>query len=489
MRLASSFTKVANLQFLVYFCFRKRPIMKKTAAALLLSFTSSLLFAQVDLGIPTATGKGGVAGPIVKDWECLGINPSNLGWLDNYKFSVQAITFGFQAQSKALDFSTLQNAFMHPKDTFSAQDKQHYADIFTVDNGLNTQTNLNWFAISVHIPKVGGFAMNVRDRSASHLQLNKTAADVIFNGWSSQIYSDSSYKNMTIIQALQGTHASFLHYRELNLAYGTKLFTLGENDSAGVMICGGFGFKYIWGLANLNIDIEQGKTAIGQSSISTKYDINYGAIQNFTPQDASNIFNAVGSGTAFDLGASAVLANKVTFAISATDLGSISWKQNTLVAVDTAMPKLDAANMGINSWDLGGQAKYVFANNGLLNFKPGGAYSTPLPSKLRLGAGWKINPNSTIGIELTSALSSNNTANLDKAFVAVGGEIAMLKVLRVSSGIAGNSTYGYIVPFGIIANAGVMQFGIATNDLLTYLGKSKNPNISFAFGLIRFNIH
>lgn len=86
--------------------------------------TSYLSFSQIDMGLPVATGKGGAANGIVKDWECIGINPANLGWENNYKFSISAVIFGISAQSKALDYNQMKNAILHPGDTFSKADKK-----------------------------------------------------------------------------------------------------------------------------------------------------------------------------------------------------------------------------------------------------------------------------------------------------------------------------------------------------------------------------
>src|SRR5574340_393802 len=86
--------------------------------------------AQVDLGLPSTTGKGGTATAMVTNFEAIGINPSNLGWSDNYRFSLTVANVGLNAQSKAIDFMTLKNAMLNPNDSFSTADKQKYANLF-----------------------------------------------------------------------------------------------------------------------------------------------------------------------------------------------------------------------------------------------------------------------------------------------------------------------------------------------------------------------
>ncbi|HVA99575.1 MAG TPA: hypothetical protein VNG53_11830, partial [Bacteroidia bacterium] len=90
-------------------------------------FAFQTLKAQVDLAVPTAVSKGGAATAILKNWEAIGINPANLGWKSNYKFSLCLLNAGVNLQSKALDFNSLENAATNPNQQFTPQQKQQYA--------------------------------------------------------------------------------------------------------------------------------------------------------------------------------------------------------------------------------------------------------------------------------------------------------------------------------------------------------------------------
>ncbi|MGL5889055.1 MAG: hypothetical protein ACRC3B_04185, partial [Bacteroidia bacterium] len=177
---------------------------------------SGLLNAQIDLGVPSATGKGGVSTALLQNWEVIGINPANLGWGTNYKFSVGVMNFGFTAQSRALDFPTLRKAFTNPSAQFTPQQKQEFSNLFSTPDGLNMQMHVNWIAASIAFPKFGGLAVNLRDRAFAHAGLSKNGADILFNGVNSAAYQDSTILNQNISSVLDGTNASLLHYRELN---------------------------------------------------------------------------------------------------------------------------------------------------------------------------------------------------------------------------------------------------------------------------------
>lgn len=456
-------------------------------------FTSYLSFSQIDMGLPVATGKGGAANGIVKDWECIGINPANLGWENNYKFSISAMIVGISAQSKALDYGQLKNAITHPGDTFSAADKKLFAELFTTKDGLNLQSNIDWLTFSFAVPKVGGFAMNIRDRSFAHVTLNENAADILFKGMNAAIFQPSNWNQLDSIDKIishvfDGSKISYLHYRELNLAYGAKLFGIGgTKDSSAVSVYGGVGFKYLWGMGNFEMIAENG-VLNGRSALSSKYGVDYGNIQNFTPETSSGIFPSVGGGTAFDLGVGVGIGKmKITF--SAVDMGKITWNKNVLVAVDTLMPDTSQFNYGgINSWNMAEQASNMFNDSGLIEFKPGPAYSTDILSKFRLGIGYRFTKRIVAGADMVMPMT-DNPANLENAFIAVGAEFALANNFFFSMGVSGNSNYGFSLPCGITLGrfAKIFEVRVATNDLLTYFTHGSNPNVSVAFSLFRFN--
>lgn len=463
--------------------------MKRILLLLAIAFATPLC-AQIDMGIPSAAGKGGTSTAVVKDFEAVGINPSNLGWSTNYKFSMSLASFGISAQSKALDFSTLKHAMLHPSDTFTTAEKQNYADVFSNPDGFNLNANVNWLSTSVYLPKMGGLAFTVRDRAFSHVGLNDNAADILFNGLNSSVYQDSSIYSKNISTIFDGCNITYLHFREANLAYGRRIAKFGAEDADGnpaVQIFAGAGFKFIWGMANMNGKIENG-TILGQSSFSTNYSINYGNIQNFTPEKAGNIFNNVGTGTGFDLGGSVILKGKIRFGAAVTDIGSIKWTDNVLVASDTTMPHLDSTNYGLNSWQIGNQAGFLFAANGFMNYRPAADYKSNLPTRLRLGFGMMLGKRVDLGADVVLPLN-NTLYNLSKPYMAVGADIKLASVLKVNVGISGNGDLGWNIPLGItLGPLGPMELGLATGDALTFVDKSKNPNLSFCFGFIRINI-
>ncbi len=481
-------------------------LMKKIILFLLVGLSYPIFSsAQIDLCLPVATARGGAVTAVVYDWEAIGINPSNLGWKNNHKFSITILGVGLSAQSSALDFNTLKNALINPGDTFSKAQKQHFAQVFSNKDGLNLYGDVNWLAFSFNFPKIGGFAMNVRDVFTAHMGLSQTAADIMFNGLQSQAYQDSSVTLKKISQELAGTNFGLYYYRELNLDYGRELFHIGGSSGSvasfdvrtsaksgsaadtsdnAIHFYGGIGLKYLWGLADVYGQITDGGVN-AHSSISNSFGLNYGDIPGFTSTNVANLFNNTGTGYGIDIGLSAIY-KKWKFAVSATDLGALNWTHNTLTAIDTNMPKLNVGNNGINSWSH--ISDFAFAVNSIMSFKPGPDYTIPLPAKLRTGVSYVVNKWVTVSSDVVFPLN-NAIGNIETPFFAVAGQITIFKTLMICTGLAGSQVYGFDIPFGITFSLrNFVQFYIATSDIATYFGRTNNPNISAAFGLLRFNL-
>ena len=76
---------------------------------------------------------------------------------------------------------------------------------------------------------------------------------------------------------------------------------------------------------------------------------------------------------------------------------------------------------------------------------------------------------------------ANKDLNLTQPYFALGAEYNILGWVKVSAGFSGNPDMGWSVPFGVVAGVGgVVEIGVATGDVLTFVDKSKNPYLSVA---------
>ncbi len=432
---------------------------------LFLLFTTQTVIAQIDLGVPVVAGKVG-ATTLLRDYEAIGVNPSNLGWDYNNRISLGIGYFNFNLQSKALDLKEITSSMKSMNsDDNSSEDEftNELGKLFTCENGLNISTNVNLVGLSLHLGGFGGIALSMRDRLISQI-----STDV-----KSQAMLDSLLKGgdngPVISEVFNSAKVNIQYLRELNIAYGFKINTLIKN----LDIYGGVGYRYILGLGYVNVNAENG-IIVAQSTLNNK---NY---QPFVDNLPSSIFNADGHGSAFDLGVNAVLKNKFKFGISVVDLGSIKWRSMEMVKANTTMLRADSLQKIVKTFD------DLFNQNDLFSKFPSSTVS--LPAKLRIGAGIRLSRLFEVGADIVTPLNKINNYK-DKTYMSLGAEFNFLGLFKVNTGVAGNPSIGWNVPLGItFSAAGFYDIYFATNDILTFMGNTKNPVLSFAVCALRLNL-
>ena len=440
--------------------------------------------AQVQYVLPLGTAKNGAQTAIANDWEAIGINPANLGWDNNNLVSVSFLNIGASVQSAGLNMSRI-NTMRHSGDTNQPSTAKQ---ILGGSHGTNLFADASWFAGSVKLKNIGAFAISIQDRAMANFTLSPGGADLITR--------KGRLSDSLILHSLNGgTSVSLTQYREFNLDFGRELFDLGhdnseeneeyyvgynvrqmnyegkgnKNDTAAkddnlFRVYGGIGLKYLWGGAYLN-------GTVGNSSINADY-----SLPNSFPTVAS-YSNTPGHGIAADIGVSATY-KKWRFGISATDLGSIVWRQSSFTVADTTIFGLNSLTKVINKLD----------SNKVADFSKTTNVTMSLPSKLRFGASYQLNNRVRFSSDIIFPLN-NVPGNLAGPYFALGTDIGIWKILIINLGVATTTYYGTSVPLGVSLCIGhAVQFYAGTSDILTYLGKVNNGNVSAAFGMLRINI-
>src|SRR4029077_2569178 len=139
------------------------------------------------------------------------------------------------------------------------------------------------------------------------------------------------------------------------------------------------------------------------------------------------------------------------------------------------------------SWS-GSGLSFLFANGNFVNYRPGPDYTVTLPAMLRTGASYQLSKRVLLSADAVFPLN-NIGGNLETPYYAAAAQVTIHKTLIAYGGFAGNQTFGFDMPIGLsFGFKNVLMVYIATNDILTYLVKTNNPNISIAFGMLRFNL-
>lgn len=436
-------------------------------------------YAQSNFGIPSITGKPG-ATTMLLNYEAIGVNPANLGWDNNNRLSIGLVYVGVNFQSTALNFNDFSRNVLfnlifpglnndnsdnssNSNNNSNEIQQNDFENLFICNKGLNLSADVTLIGLSLHIPDVGGFGFSIRDRFFTHIGANVTSIadmDTLFKGGSHGPYISSVFKSANV---------NIQYLREFNLAYGKKI----KEIIPGLDLYGGVGYRYILGLANINLNEDDGLVTAETSLNNNNY-------QDFKNNLKGSLFSGNGHGSAIDLGANAIYLDKYKFGLSLVNIGFITWKSTNLLKVNTNVIRVDSLQKNVSTFN------ELFNQDNL--FYTTTSSTTWLPATLRIGAGMKVNKLIEVGADIAIPLNTVNGYK-DNTLISVGGELNIFNFFKINTGISCNPKIGCNIPIGItFSGAGWYDIYIATNDILTFTSGTSNPSASVAFCGIRFNL-
>lgn len=468
--------------------------MKKLNALFLSLFLLLMVFqgqSQTRSGGFSVTGSG-YGSAVVTDYQCLGINPANLGWKHNsHVMNLGVGESDFSIYSEPLKRELVNNLFSTGKQ-FSDAERQEAVQNFT-DSKLQVEGNVSGFGFSFQDDKIGGFGFSVKERLMWNSNLNEQSADLLFNGYNASYFDTVTFDPQTgeatgislnpskVTELFEGTSLEMAWFREYNLSYGRAVVNT-DNFS----LYAGVGLKYLEGYSYFNYSYKDGiMQAI--SSLNPILGVEY---DSPSPSKIdNNNYQTVGKGFGFDFGVSALLYKKLRLALSVCDIGSIKWDGNVYQGEDALLNEIQTA--GINNYNI-----FELDNNlAFDNLKWGGwegleNKSVQLPSSFRAGAAYTLNTMFEFGTDIFVPMN-DQPGSYDKAIVGVGTRIQPVKWFRGSIGLVSGGNTGTDIPMGIsffpFNNSSFSwEIGVAVRDVTTYFDQNK-PTVSMALGLMRFS--
>jgi len=497
-------------------------------------------YSQLESTAFSATGRGGVATTFATDYQTIGINPANLGFVKSFRDPF--ITFGFgevnsTITAEPLTRDELFNAFFNPSTTnLSFAEKEEAAKRFA-NKSLAVNMDAMLFGVSIRLPKNIGIAFNVRDRVQLYTRLGDAASELAFLGSnasyfpflqlsSGNIISNPRYENAnkanpddpdvpnltedqqasvalgtftTSAEAssskdlLKGSRISASWYREFNFSVGTRLY-----DSYNFSIYAGVGYREIRGLMNIDMDVvASGDTAVFNenylSLASGLVDFDQFSVRDGATFKDFLFPSGVAKGRAVDLGITMVIKRNLYIGMAITNWGQVKSADSTYA--------VGGANL-IEQFSGGGFSNYNVVSSTENEFAIGGERSpirwdsqeakiVDLPSTLRLGASYEYLQTLHVGFDVIFPLN-NVGGNLEAPLIAIGGEYRLNKLIKLSSGlnIGGNNGGKANIPLGVTytAKRGSYEAGIATRDISTYFSGAEGSTLSLATGFLRFKI-
>ncbi|NQW29553.1 MAG: hypothetical protein HQ472_03465 [Ignavibacteria bacterium] len=441
----------------------------------------------------------------VTDYQCVGINPANLGFeptKDIYRLSTPvlwgiersrrplAFTFaegGASIHSDALPKSGLVDMLLQTNSIkFTNADKIEAAKAFA-DKGIRFSFDVITAAVSYQTDDFGGLALTVRERISGSFRFNESASNLAFQGRHFD-YFDSlalDWKGDTVGFATQpqkfselfdGTRLSMLWFREVGLSYGVTVI---ESDDFSIQV--GATGKYLMGYAYLDAYTSE-KALVAKSALSPVFGISYGTATtpSFIP---GTDFQSVGSGFGFDLGVTVSLENWA-FSASVIDMGAIHWTGNVFLAKDTILNGLSST--GFDSYNIFVEAPKITGDGNYFKWDGLQTATSELPTRIRMGTAYRYSSKWKFGADAVIPLNSSSGA-LGQAIVTAGAEYRPLKWLTIGSGIGGGGNMGMFMPLSIGFSIldGIWEMGISSRDILLFVTDTQ-PVLGFTLGFMRF---
>lgn len=465
--------------------------------------------AQSELTAFSSTGRA-AATTFVTDYQCVGINPANLGWKPRHegkRISVGLLESTFSVFSDALSRDDMRTRVLNGDFRFDRAQQEEAARVFG-NAGATAHFDVMSIGFAVSTEQAGGFAFAVRDRIGSSAHFNPRMADLFFKGFGSDYFdllvlatgdTITNYANMSLDslalvvlgvatrpQAIgrlandTGVRSSW--YREYAFSYGRHLV---RSDDFELHI--GIGLKYLSGIGIIDVQASD-NTLHGFSALSDDFEIDYQAGRRRTDARVTAgklaFPKAVGSGFGFDIGFSAVVRKDWTIGAAVNNIGSITWKGNAYTASNGSL--IDLASAGLENYDLINGFEDLAIHSGLLDWQASSARKVALPTNARIGVGKRFGERVEVGADLVLPLNEV-PGNVQAPLFALGGDVRPVKWLQLSAGVQTGGGMNTKLPVGItfIAGNGTWETGLASRDVVTYFTQ-RNPTISLSFGFLRF---
>jgi len=465
-------------------------------------------FAQTDASDWGRIGYAAFITSTATDYQCVGINPANLGFVpeeDIYRLATPvstgitrskrswAFTVGessVSASSDALRRGDLWDALTQKTAAnFTTEEKNAAAEAF-INNGLRFSADVMAVGASYQSEHLGGMAISVRERAAGTFTFNEAASRLIFEG-RHYSYFDSlalDYKGDTVgyakkplnfSQLFGGTRLQMIWFRDIGLSYGLKVADVGD-----VRVYLGASGRYLMGYAYLNAYTQNGELR-ATSALSPIFGISYGKAT--TPSFiAGTAFEPVGTGWGLDLGATITIGNAITISGSVVDLGAITWSGNVFTAQDTILNGLTST--GFNSYNLFKEAPKITGQGNFFKWEGLQGSKAALPSRVRIGSSYRYSPIWRFGFDAVFPFNQEAGA-LGEPVVAAGFDVRPTPWLRISSGFGGGGNAGYFVPISVNFSLfnGIWELGLSSRDIATFVF-DKSPVLSVTIGIARIRL-
>ncbi len=209
-----------------------------------------------------------------------------------------------------------------------------------------------------------------------------------------------------------------------------------------------------------------------------------------------NPFATAGTGFGFDLGGTAKVIDFIKVGYSLTDLGWITWTKNTLrTSGDTSFTF--AGFTPAVQGEPGSKSNLDSLNNAFKDFfkrrdKVSSAFTTPLPTRLNIGASVKMDElfptipgQLLVGIDYHQGLN-NSLGNSTVPEFVLGTEWKPISMLPIRTGLGFGGAYGFRWALGLGLDLSSWDFDLGVGTFDAVIAPSSAKSISVTLSLMKF---
>jgi hypothetical protein len=467
--------------------------MKKIYLLILILVAVSGVQAQTEFAAFNLTGCGYTTAAAT-DYQCLGINPANLGWTWNdRRVNLSFLESAFSLYSEPLTKKQVTHDLFNSNFEMTPAEQQQAVMSFS-DKRIVGDFSVQWVGASYQNEKIGGIAISVREHLTWSTLLNTYGSRFLFLGYHDP-YFDSLVVNgkdtvgystlpRKASDILSGTTQNFLWTRDYTIGYG-RIILNKEN----VKVYAGVDFTYTTAYAGVQYHDPESDGTMGFSALSPYFKINYNTP---TPSAISGDgLKKVGWGWGLDIGATVQLYNKLKISLAVNNIGQLKFNGNVYQGHDTYLWEMKSG--GITNYNIFQQGQLIRSegqggDSSLWYGVKEKTFSNPMD--MRVGAAWRIVKQVEVGADLLIPMNKDVPGVYEKMLLGFGARYNPAKWVEISAGITSGNKTGTHMPVGItfypLCGGAWWQVGLATRDFLT-LFKQNNPMVSAAFGFMRFS--
>ena len=436
--------------------------------------------------------------------DALGLNPANLA-LDDRGSTVtfEILPIGIVAGSDFLNYKIYQDDFTGV-DSLDANGKPVQKNGKTIRNakvltqadkdeilGLfpggtsHTQfsTNVTEFGMTVQSGFLGGIGLSVSDRAAANIDIPEGYLKMLLDAFPPE---GANY-------SLDNTSVKASWIREYNLSYARMLpvqLPWVRDIAVGV------GIKYVQGFAyfgtdhyagNIQVTPHDSAGIILSEPISGNVNfLQYSSQVNFDSTSNASEFlgKPAGRGIGFDIGVSAEVFQALRVGVSITDIGRMTWTQNT---------KAIQGNGGFSISDFNQQDSLKNAFKGEKHDTT--SFKTSLPTALHIGGALQVDKAPFVSYfpgQLLIAADfnvgfNNEPGNTTIPRFSLGAEYRPVNAFPIRTGISIGGRERFEWAFGFGFNTPVWDLDLGTQSIALLTNPNSFHNASITLGM-RFRI-